>query len=235
MTQIVVNIIDPSSPVEVKYDIFRRINTGGRPLNAQEIRNCLAKPQTRDLLNSMSHHPAFIDTTLGSIKNARMEAQEMALRFITFHDLFQKSNAMDETFLSEYSGNMAVTLDLKIEELNSRASEVDYLALYENAMINAKYLFGDFAFRKCFIEHLEPGSRKQLINKALFVSWSVLLSGFEPELIRDTYSPQSFALPLAEHMTNDSKFFNFMTFGTNGRANIVAAFRKAVSILESEK
>ena len=41
LTSISANIIDPSSPSKVKYDIFRRINTGGRPLNNQEIRNCL--------------------------------------------------------------------------------------------------------------------------------------------------------------------------------------------------
>lgn len=50
MTQIVVNVIDPQSPPKVKYDIFRRINTGGRPLNAQELRNCLAGNGLRDTL-----------------------------------------------------------------------------------------------------------------------------------------------------------------------------------------
>jgi len=41
LTNLSANIIDPTSPYKVKYDIFRRINTGGRPLNNQEIRNCL--------------------------------------------------------------------------------------------------------------------------------------------------------------------------------------------------
>lgn len=39
-TQLYINIIDPQTPGRVKYDIFKRINTGGKALNNQEIRNC---------------------------------------------------------------------------------------------------------------------------------------------------------------------------------------------------
>ena len=45
-TQLFINVIDPQTPSKVKYDIFKRINTGGKVLNAQEIRNCLANAQT---------------------------------------------------------------------------------------------------------------------------------------------------------------------------------------------
>ena len=47
-TQIGINIIDASSPSDVKYDVFRRLNTGGKPLNTQELRNCLASKGTKE-------------------------------------------------------------------------------------------------------------------------------------------------------------------------------------------
>lgn len=42
-TQIMCFVIDYRSPNKLKYDLFRRLNTGGKPLNSQEIRNCLSR------------------------------------------------------------------------------------------------------------------------------------------------------------------------------------------------
>ena len=52
--QLTVNILDSRSPENVKFDIFRRVNTGGIPLNAQEIRNVLASDSTRRFLLLMA-------------------------------------------------------------------------------------------------------------------------------------------------------------------------------------
>ena len=42
-SQFVAHVIDPQTPYRVKFDIFRRINTGGAPLSAQEIRHCTSQ------------------------------------------------------------------------------------------------------------------------------------------------------------------------------------------------
>ena len=34
--------IDPQTPYRVKFEIFRRVNTGGTPLSAQGIRHCMS-------------------------------------------------------------------------------------------------------------------------------------------------------------------------------------------------
>jgi hypothetical protein len=51
-TQIYVNVIDPQTPAQVKFDIFKRINTGGAPLKAQEIRHCMSDSRSRDFLKA---------------------------------------------------------------------------------------------------------------------------------------------------------------------------------------
>jgi Protein of unknown function DUF262. len=229
MTQITVNVIDPSSPFKLKYDIFRRINTGGQPLNAQEIRNCLASTNLRMALRTMANLESFKKATGWSIKDVRMESQELALRYI----LFYRKYIADKT-LNNYSGNIESELNTLTETLNKEKG-YDYSTIiesYDNAMKNADHLFGIYSFRKCSIEHLKPGARRQLINKALFVSWSVLLSQFENNLIVQQFSKNQFAVPLATEISNDNELLNFLTYSTNSKANIQAAFKAAEKIIE---
>ena len=46
-TQLAVNTLDSRCHDLVKFDVFRRVNTGGVPLNSQEIRNIMSSPRTR--------------------------------------------------------------------------------------------------------------------------------------------------------------------------------------------
>jgi hypothetical protein len=230
MTQIVVNIIDPQSPIEVKYDIFKRINTGGKPLNAQEIRNCLATKIVRKTLRDMKDLESFKSATRGSVKDVRMEAQELALRFIAFHRLHE-----EDPSLENYTGNVEWTLDVLVDDLNQLSEEElsKYITLYDRAMQNAEHLFGRYAFRKCQVDHINAWARTQLINKALLVSWSVFLNQYDPQEIRSKYEPQSLAMPLAEMITEDHQLFMYLTYSTNSKANVQAAFRAAEMIIES--
>jgi uncharacterized protein with ParB-like and HNH nuclease domain len=229
MTQFTVNVIDPSSPAKVKYDIFRRINTGGKPLNNQEIRNCLASKNLRDILNEMTQLPEFKQATDYSIKSTRMEDQEVALRFICFYRYYA-----EDASLNNYNGNMEITLDDATEALNKlRKDDLKiYVNLFKRAMNNAKHLFGRYAFRKIMLRHLQPEANKQLINKALFVSWSVLLAPFETKEIESNYSTQLLAEPLANSIQNDKDLFNYLSYGTNGKANLQKAFEAAKTIIQ---
>ncbi|MGJ3561198.1 hypothetical protein ACR6C2_34745 [Streptomyces sp. INA 01156] len=65
------------------YDIFKRINTGGTPLNAQEIRHCMSKDRSRDILKRMTSTDEFNRATNWR-NHIRMNDREMALRFAGF-------------------------------------------------------------------------------------------------------------------------------------------------------
>ena len=226
MTQITVNVIDPSSPFKLKYDIFRRINTGGQPLKAQEIRNCLSSDELRKALREMANLPSFKKATGYSIKDVRMEAQELALLFIAFH----KKYITDKT-LNNYSGNIESELNTLTETLSKdkKFDYTEYVTLFDNAMKNAYHLFGRYSFRKCKTEHINANAYRQLINKALFVSWSVLLCEFSHEKLITSNKFESFAMPLAEKVTEENKLFLYLSYSTNSKVNIQAAFKAAPS------
>ncbi|GEM55512.1 hypothetical protein B0A58_10585 [Flavobacterium branchiophilum NBRC 15030 = ATCC 35035] len=220
MTQFSVNVIDPSSPAKVKYDIFRRINTRGKPLNNQEIRNCLASKSLRETLKNMVSLSEFKSATDGSIKPTRMDDQEIALRFI----LFSK-----DIELNNYNGYMDSSLDDMTERLVKISNEdsEDYVNSFSNAMQNAEYLFGrKHAFRKIMIKDLEPNAYKQLLNKALFVCLSVLLSKYEPNRVKENNSELALLKPLAIKIGEDLKLLNYLSYGTNGKANLQYVFEE---------
>lgn len=230
MTQITVNVIDPSSPFKLKYDIFRRINTGGQPLNAQEIRNCLSSDELRIALRKMATLPSFKEATGYSIKDVRMEAQELALRFIMFH----RKYTSDKT-LNNYSGNIESELNSLTETL-SKDKKFDYsiyVNLFDTAMKNAHHLFGRYSFRKCKVEHINSDAYRQLINKALFVSWSVLLSESDFNKLKAANPFESFAMPLADKVSKETELFLFLSYSTNSKANIQSAFKAAEQVISN--
>lgn len=229
LTQITSNVIDASSPTKVKYDIFRRLNTGGRPLNAQELRNCLASTKLRDSLRRMAKSKEFRDTTTRSISDTRMEAQEYALRFIRFRMLYKSPNLSIE----DYSGNMDDELDNSVEILNKLDTFdfPEYEVAYDRAMINARHLFGSHAFRKVY-KDTTPQSYRSVINKTLFLSWAVLLSDIEPALLKNKFKEGSWIHILGERISNDEHYFNMLSYGTNGWKNIMVAFGTAKEIIE---
>jgi len=220
-TQLNINVIEASSPLKVKYDIFYRINTGGRPLNRQEIRNCFASERTRKLLKQMAGDPIFNKATGNSVKDTRMDAQELALRFCGFY-------MYREFYVGDMNGFLDDVLE-KLNELSDRAI-MEIQAKYYHSLENAYYLFGDFAFRKILPEHLAIGARRQFLNKAMFIVWTSILADIETERIEETQQ-QMFANILAHELIDDNELLNSLTTGTTDRLKLEYVTRKFTTML----
>ncbi len=48
-------ISDESNP-NIRFEVFERLNTGGTPLNDQEIRNCIHRGPLNANINELAHH-----------------------------------------------------------------------------------------------------------------------------------------------------------------------------------
>ena len=84
-TELRFTVINPGTPEEVKRNIFKRINTGGMPLTAQEIRHALYQGESTVLLEKLVNHRLFSSATDKSIDDSRMAARELVLRFLSFY------------------------------------------------------------------------------------------------------------------------------------------------------
>lgn len=217
-TQIMCFVIDYRSPNKLKYDLFRRLNTGGKPLNNQEIRNCLSRPVLRKTLKEMVETTSFKNATDWSVKDSRMEAQEAALRFICFYENYD-AEAIAFPF---YNGNMDETLDAAVEMLNECMSLSKFLPLYEQAMKDAYSLFQKQTFRKVYVGR----DRRSPVNKLMMLAVSVLLAKYCSQYRNAIDSGRTLTAELARLLKDDESLFNALTWSTNSKWNIEHVFRK---------
>lgn len=218
-TQLTFNIIDPQTPEQVRYDIFRRINTGGKSLNNQEIRNCLEKPHVRQLLRKLSGLESFKKATRGSIKSTRMADRELALRFVAFYLQDHKLYGQDV-----YRGDMDQYLDNTVNLLNkSDDSYYDTIInAFDKAMKNASIMFGDRAFRK-----------SSLINKALFLSWSRVLCDIEETSLRN--NGKDYTAILSNQINKNAEYNQSLSLSTNDVRRIEYNYNMAKKIVSGDQ
>ena len=228
-TNLMINIIDPQTPVKVKFEIFKRINEGGKPLKPQEIRNCMASNKTRALLNELSNSNAFKLATNNSVSVLRMEDQEFVLRFISFYYDMVINNSFN------YKGWMNGYLDDMLDTLNNNSDiHSTFRSAFLNAMHNSHHLFGNYAFRKVTREILQNSGRSPLINKSLFTTWSVLLAKLDPKKVKQTFKEKYLVEIIADLFEEDKQYFDAVTKGTSDVKNILYSFGIAGNIIKDK-
>lgn len=203
-TQFVVNVIEPGTPEDVMFNIFRRINTGGMALNGQEIRHALHIGPVREYLKKLAGTQDFLEATCRSVKSNRMGDRECVLRFLAFRlDTWEEYNTDD---LDGYLGRAMTKINAMSEDARER------IALdFKKAMRAASRIFGDDAFRK----RNDMKHSRRPVSKALFEAWSVQLArcpaGQIEKLVDKREEVKKRFIVL---MNEDSDFYQAISYGT---------------------
>lgn len=157
-TNIVAYIVKGGTPPNVKYNIFKRINTGGLELKPQEIRHALYQGRATKICKKLAKLPEFQTATTYSIRDDRMMDQEFVLRFV----------AVCYYGTDKYDGVPDNYLNGAMEYLNLRdcAEEENIEEQFKRVMLASKNIMGKYAFRKLG----ENGIRRP-INKAIYEAW----------------------------------------------------------------
>ena len=172
-TELIVNIIEADTPRDVLFNVFRRINTGGAPLNEQETRHALNLGIVRGYLKKLAEFDEFKKATDGRISPLRMVDREFVLRFLAFHIM-----PWEEYSSSDLNGYLVSTMK-KINRMSERERN-NFAADFRRAMLAAFRVFGEHTFRK---PPNTPDDRRHPINKGIFEAWSVQLARCSPEQI----------------------------------------------------
>ena len=160
-TQVTVFLIQENTPPEVKFNIFKRINTGGLPLSSQEIRHALNQGSATALLQGLAESAEFKTATNEGIRDDRMGDRECVLRLLAFMRTpyrDYKSKNLD-TFLNQCMLSLNQLSSAELQDLDRR---------FRKSMVDCYRLFRDKAFRK----QKRGNPRRSPVNRALFEVWS---------------------------------------------------------------
>jgi len=197
--QIVVHIIEPQTPDEVKYDIFGRVNTLGSPLSTQEIRHAMSRTRSRDFLRELTELDVFDEATARNFfrrdpENAgnwmrdtgRMMNRELALRFCAFLD-FDVDEYKQFPSLDAYLADFTKRIDNRSASKPAFSDEAlhEMKVKFTAAMLSASLVLGKFAFRRT----PSQASKRGPINRAVFEAQSTALAKF-PSLVLQTRQAQ---------------------------------------------
>ena len=164
-TQLSCHVIEPGTPPEVMFNVFKRINTEGKRLVGQEIRHALNPGPARGLLRELAESDEFKRATDGTVNPKRMADRECVLRFLAFRSIGNEV----------YAGKLDDFLMNAMKSLNDNpTSHRPLRADFRRAMSLASDIFGREAFRKP--PRAGYAKWRSPVNKPLFESLSIALA-----------------------------------------------------------
>ena len=155
-----ITTLNDKSDLDVRYELFERLNTGGVSLHPQEIRNCIFRGNIRMQLKDLSTQEDF-RKVVNLKKNEQEDAlyEECVLRFFAVLDNYQGFEHSVTKFLSDFAKNnnkkgvaqseldiFAGTMKFLSNELPfgiSRSRKTTPLVLYEAVSVGVALLLKD--------------------------------------------------------------------------------------------
>jgi hypothetical protein len=220
-TMVTVNIIEKGTPEEAKLNLFKRINTGGLALTAQEIRHAINPGPVRGFLKELAESDDFLKATSRSVNTDRMDDRECVLRSLAFvltpPEQYPAQQDFD-WFLNMAMKNLNVMTPEQRAELGRR---------FRRSMQAASTILGNKSFRKLLRDRRSP------INKALFESWSVNLDACPDKELAELALRRDVVVDRFIHLLRDSSDFEMaLSQGTGDRSKVLLRFREIRALLQ---
>lgn len=172
--EITANIIRANTPSAVKFNVFARLNQGGMPLNAQEIRNAIFPGEWRNELRRLAESDKFIKATDGKVQKSRQQDMELVLRFIALWQLGEPYRRPGNQTLDEFlNATVEQTLSRWSADKWKQAGEAFHHAIDATCQVRGKH-----AFRKS-----AGAQQRKPINRGLFEAELIVFGSLDAETL----------------------------------------------------
>lgn len=172
-----------------------------------------------EFLERLAISREFSIATDRGISDKRMAAQECILRFLAFSLIH----------FSEYRGELDSFLNYRMAQMNEVSSTFEDLERrFKRAMVAAREVFGDRAFRKIYPE---DDARRHPINKALFETWSVNLGQLDDRSLRTLVDRRQVLISGFVKLMSERSFDEAVSQGTGDIAKVQIRFSRVEDLI----
>ncbi|WP_299616358.1 DUF262 domain-containing protein [Pelagibius sp.] len=151
-------VISAKSDSEIRFQVFERLNQGGMPLNAQEVRHCVYRGELNDLLHELSRNQTWLQIYGRDDRHPRMVDCELILRFFAIHDALPNYSPPLKKILTDYMRDHRHIDDVEKDQLQTR---------FFRAVEGVNAVFADHPFRRVRLVSGNPEYDRNL-NRAIF-------------------------------------------------------------------
>ena len=223
-TQIVTYQIEAQTPKKVRYSIFNRLNTGGMPLNAQEIRQALNQ-QAKGVRFLIECAESDVFRNIVSVPAKRMLDRELVLRFMSFK---LSPNATNEFPFN----NMGEFLDEAMEKLDNITDDEKLKELRNNLFETLEFSEKILGEKHRFSRSIGKTEKTNTLNRSLFDVLTVCLSEINDKE-KFILKKDNFKNKLSKLLQDESSDFSrAITEGTSGKGAIEKRFEIMKELVE---
>lgn len=146
---------EPQNEDTSLFQVFERINTSGRTLTAQEIRNCVAQGSFNKLLIKLNEHATWRSLFGLSDSDPRMRDMEYILRFFALSSEDYKAGTQERLSLRKF-----LDIYMKSHSTLSEEDEASMEKRFVDSIEMANNLFGSSAFH-----NISPSDNTKYVQK----------------------------------------------------------------------
>lgn len=172
---------EPQNEDTSLFQVFERINTSGRTLTAQEIRNCVAQGPFNKLLIKLNDNPTWRNLFGLPTPDLRMRDMEFILRFFALSSEDYKNGTQERLSLRKF-------LDIYMRK-HSALSEVEQANMEERFVESIKaasILFGNSAFH-----NISPSDNNRFVQKFSPTVFDSILIAIDSAIRRGISNPEN--------------------------------------------